>query len=217
MEIERFPNEGRVDNVVVDLCKDQVEACGLDSKRNRLGSSHQNSESGSESRSQYGNKLCYSGNYGKDGSVGHVAQGKIAKDDNAGKTANAKLAANVNTQCGKNPVEKLHDSPMIFFWEEICCKLLDLLAVLQQVEGNEDDNNKINELIEKGKEKPKGRLERIHACRHDFSPKVIELVCKNGRILQEFHVLNFLCYFRKVCKEFHCIGEKRAGNNDKTA
>ena len=78
---------------------------------------------------------------------------------------------------------------------------LDRLAVLEQIERHEEDDDEIDGLAEEGDEDGKRTLERIDARVLELEPEIVELVLQDGGVFEERQFLHFFRDLREVCHE----------------
>ena len=150
MQVEGFADEGRIDDVMIDLGEDDVEQHRLQCQPGGLGGSQDGTEGRSDGRSEYWNELADTGYDCENRGVGDAAQSKVQENDGAGNQTDDQLAADIGVQGLEDPIEEGKDTGVISMRKEMRDIAFDGLSVFEQVEGDEQDDDEIDEFVKGG-------------------------------------------------------------------
>ena len=148
MQVERLADERRIDDVVVELRQDQVEAGRLDGNPGIDRRRQQDTEGRSDCWAEHRNEFADARHHGEDRRIRQVARSVINQDNRGRDGADDELAADVDAQRGQDAVEECEHAAVIAPCEQARAVRLDVVAVLQQVERHEEDDDHVDEFIE---------------------------------------------------------------------
>ena len=98
MQIQGLADQRRIDEIVVDLCQDQVEACRLDGHPRVDSRRQQDTEDRGDSRAEHRHKLADAGYHREDRGVRQASRGVVEEDDDGRQATDDELAADVRAQ-----------------------------------------------------------------------------------------------------------------------
>lgn len=153
MQVQRFANQCRIDEVVVDLGEDEIKSCGLQCDDRIFRGSQQRAECRGYGRAEDRKEFADAGDRGKDGGIGQSPQRKVQEHNACRKAADDELAANIGAQGFQNLVEEAQDTDGIIRRESRGQIFFDGFPVFQQIKRNKENENDVNDFAEQGQQK----------------------------------------------------------------
>ena len=111
VEVEALADECRVDDVVVDLCKRNVEERRLHRELPHRCGGHKCAKGRGDGGAKHGDKLADARQQRKDGGIRQPHQFEIGKDDKPRDDAQDDLTADVGAQCDEQCIKETEDAP----------------------------------------------------------------------------------------------------------
>ena len=213
VQIQGFADECRIDEVMIDLREDNVEGQRLQGEPGCLCCGQDRSKGGGDGRSEHRDEFADTGNEGENGGIGQAAQREIGEYYGGRDGTEYQLAGNIDAQGMQDAVEEIQHACIIFMREETCKKDLDLLTVLQQIEGDKKNDDEINELAKDRKDHAQRRFQGIDAHIGHFLHEAVDLIGKKIGIWQEWNVLQAQGELRQVRDEASEGRNEGTGNN----
>ena len=188
MEVEGFADEGGIDDVVVDLCECEVEERGLQGDVPCGRGGRDCAECGGNGRAEDRDELADAGEQGEDGGIREVHDGEVGKDDESRDDAHDELAADVDAQGAEEPVKEAEDTSARAVREEVSEPAFDAVAVLQEVEGDKDDDDEVHDFAD-------GDEEEGERCAQELRADAAQFVEDARHFLLQIH----------LCEERHLL------------
>ena len=210
MQIERLADERRIDGIVVDLRQDEIKTCRLDGNPRVHRRRQQDTKDRGDRRAEHRHELADARDHREDRGVGQAARRVVEEDDRRRQAADDELAADVGAQRREDAVEEREHAAVVARREETREVDLDVIAVLEQVKRDKEDDDHVDELAEDREQHRQRRFERIDARRFELEPELLELIRQVVIVLDERHLLQFLRDLREVCHEARERRDERA-------
>lgn len=199
VQVKRFADERRVDDVVVGLGKDNVEDEGLDRELRYRRGGHNDAERGGDGRPEHRDELADGREQGKDGGVGQPHKLKEGEDEDSRRGAHNQLTADVGAQGAQQIVKETDDTRTRAVGEEIGQPYFDLLAVLEKIKGDKDDDDEVDDLAECTEQERERGAQSLAAEAAQAIEQVQEFVLNEDGVREQRQLLDARADVREFC------------------